>query len=587
MEALAIERAPRRLHMGPCLLFVLASSLAAPMAAAQIGGPLLFTVGSDAACSHNTLAGAVLAAANNPGADFIRIAKNHTDASIAVRIVNQQVTVEGGFDDCGDSTASGQTTIDGAGGSASSVIEIDTKPASGNNDADVLLRNLVIRGGENDAGGADLGGGGIEISGGMDVRLEGVTVRNNDSLRGGGILVRSGGSSIVIAAGSIVGGQNTALEGGGIYCANGFAGVIGSRVAGNNAETLGGGVVATQGCLFQLAPGDGVLSNDAEQGGGIYANEGGRVDLLGDETGPARVASNRALNPGDLSHISGRGGGIYASDTGTEVRAENAHIVSNSAKREQFGAGGGVMVQFGASFRMERTLGADCHTPDRCSSLSGNVGGALAMGSGAVVIHGTYIENNGPFESVAPTLEMFVGDLSTEGVVIANNGPGPVLRKIPSSPGGSARFAFTTFASNLVPDGDPMMSIEAGGHVSIYSSVLAEQTGDLLELTGGATADLDCLIVNDDSSLPGGTRIVELPFTPFFVDAANGDYHLLPTSLNPAIDFCDDAVAVPAFADIDLEARGVNEAAVRPGRAPSAPLPAPWSRSWGTAGPSV
>jgi hypothetical protein len=53
-----------------------------------------------------------------------------------------------------------------------------------------------------------------------------------------------------------------------------------------------------------------------------------------------------------------------------------------------------------------------------------------------------------------------------------------------------------------------------------------------------------------------------LPFTPFFADAANGDYHLLPTSLNPAIDFCDDAVAVPAFADIDLEARGVNEASV-------------------------
>jgi hypothetical protein len=170
MEALAIERAPRRLHMGPCLLFVLASSLAAPMAAAQIGGPLLFTVGSDAACSHNTLAGAVLAAANNPGADFIRIAKNHTDASIAVRIVNQQVTVEGGFDDCGDSTASGQTTIDGAGGSASSVIEIDTEPDGGLG-TDVLLRNLVIRGGENDAGGADVGGGGIEFSGGMDVRL--------------------------------------------------------------------------------------------------------------------------------------------------------------------------------------------------------------------------------------------------------------------------------------------------------------------------------------------------------------------------------------------------------------------------------
>jgi hypothetical protein len=55
---------------------------------------------------------------------------------------------------------------------------------------------------------------------------------------------------------------------------------------------------------------------------------------------------------------------------------------------------------------------------------------------------------------------------------------------------------------------------------------------------------------------------VELPFRPFFVDADAGDYHLLATTLNPAIDFCDDAVAAPDFSDIDLETRGVDEPSV-------------------------
>jgi hypothetical protein len=103
------------------------------------------------------------------------------------------------------------------------------------------------------------------------------------------------------------------------------------------------------------------------------------------------------------------------------------------------------------------------------------------------------------------------------------------------------------------------------GQVSIYSSVVAEKTGNLLELTNVAASDLDCLIVNDGSTLTGGTHLRQLDFAPFFVDVANGDYHLLPTPDNPAIDFCDDAVAAPEFADIDLEARGVDQASVPDG----------------------
>ena len=536
------------------LSLLIAGVVAAPPAQAQIGQqPLLVTVGSDAACDRTALADALSLTAANAGRDFIRIAKNHRDTAIAVRIVNQQVTIEGGFDSCTDSTPSGQTILDGTGGSAASVIEIAFNPQPTPFQPDVVLQNLLIRGGEDDAGENDLGGGGLDISVSGKVRLVGVTVRENESLRGGGIVISGsnpGFAQLEIEQGSVVA-ANNALEGGGIYCAQGIVELTETQVAGNRAK-LGGGVVATLECEFlvgPMGPGDGVLSNDAEQGGGIFANRAASVELVGDETGPARVASNRALD-GDVR----RGGGVYATEAGTEVVARNAHILSNSSGQPERG-GGGIYLDEGAFLRMERRLFGTCHTVDRCSSLSGNLGGALAVvGNSTAEIYNTYIEGNAPLDPGGATIEV-EGSLQAEGIVMAGNGPGGLVDSL-----GDLRFAYTTFADNLPNDSSPTPLLEARGAFALHSSLIAESTSELFAIVG--TADVDCLIVNDASGIPAGTRIEENDIRPFFVDADGGDYHLLPTPSNPAIDFCDDSVAAPAARDIDLEPRGVDIASI-------------------------
>jgi len=538
---------PRRLSRpGPWLpLLLLAGALAAPPASAQIGQqPLLVTVGSDAACDRSTLAAALIDTANNAGPDFIRIASNHTDASIAVRITSQQVTIEGGFDDCGDTTASGQTTLDGSGGSVASVIEIATKPA-GATGVDVLLRNLVIRGGENDAVSGDPGGGGIEISGGMDVRLENVTVRDNLSTRGGGIFVSGGSTSVVIADGSRVR-TNSALLGGGVYCDGAFGALVDSRVAGNIAnesalgdEGNGGGVYATGGCLFRVragGPGDGVLSNEAaNRGAGIYATGGSRIDLWGDASGPARVAANGLL---------GGASGIRATGSGTRVLAENAHILGNG--------GNGIFVDEGVLFRMERTLGDDCHTVDRCSRLSGN-GSAFFARESTLEISGTYIEDN---RAVGRSFRSVV---RAEGLVVARNGsPDDPPRIAMGVDDSDSRIAFTTFVDNEFRES---LIAQVRGTLELYSSIVSQPSPAVFDQDDSPiTSIFDCLIVNDASTLPATTtRTLELDHGPLFADLENGDYHL--TLLSPAIDFCDDSVYSPEFPDIDGDLRGVDAGA--------------------------
>jgi hypothetical protein len=41
---------------------------------------------------------------------------------------------------------------------------------------------------------------------------------------------------------------------------------------------------------------------------------------------------------------------------------------------------------------------------------------------------------------------------------------------------------------------------------------------------------------------------------PTFVDSTNGDYR--PAPVSPAIDFCDDQITQPSFADLDGNPRG-------------------------------
>src|SRR5688500_9678032 len=101
-----------------------------------------FSVGPGATCTHNSLQAALDSAANNSGADVVRVVRTATWTSIQVSTdTGQDVEIVGGWEACTSAAPSGMTTLDGAGGQARSVIAL-----RGN--ANFTLRNLEITGGD-------------------------------------------------------------------------------------------------------------------------------------------------------------------------------------------------------------------------------------------------------------------------------------------------------------------------------------------------------------------------------------------------------------------------------------------------------
>ena len=104
----------------------------------------IYAVGTEPGCTHTTIQAAVNAAEANPGEDFIRIPHSRVWTEQAVVIDTDQVLwLEGFWADCNNIDSSQHTVLDGAGGSASSVLRIST----GTN-AIVRMSWLTLRGGD-------------------------------------------------------------------------------------------------------------------------------------------------------------------------------------------------------------------------------------------------------------------------------------------------------------------------------------------------------------------------------------------------------------------------------------------------------
>lgn len=127
----------------PVLLGLLAAS---PVNAA------IFRVGAGGAaggCTHSTLQAAVDAASVSPGADIILVARNQTWTAQELLVdTSQELTIEGGYENCNSNTPSGSTELSGQGGNARPVIRI-----YGRNGSIIRLRRLTITRGDNGTGG--------------------------------------------------------------------------------------------------------------------------------------------------------------------------------------------------------------------------------------------------------------------------------------------------------------------------------------------------------------------------------------------------------------------------------------------------
>jgi len=364
-----------RLPMAVALL-----TAAAPPAHAAI-----YAVGTEPGCTHATIQEAVDAAEANSEEDFIRIPHSRVWSDAAVVIdTDEALWLEGFWADCNNIDFNQQTVLDGAGGSASSVLRIST----GTNGI-VRMSWLTLRGG--DPSPIDGQGGGIHFSGRGRLELSNdMAVINNSATSGGGIYANgdTDGAQLVIGARVLVSGNTAYRDGGGVFV-NGMTLTMNepdSLIAFNEAlgelgsKGYGGGLVIRstgdrEAHGYVGSSGVGALGviygNEAKWGGGVAVSVGSDTYEIAelrlgsaDPAWPAAIRGNFA---------SEGGGAIFAwpnanfsgfSSANAIVTIAGAEISDNAAPRGAVAYGDNSSVTGGASVGSAVNIGSEQLGPD-------------------------------------------------------------------------------------------------------------------------------------------------------------------------------------------------------------------------------
>lgn len=360
---------------------VLAASIA--QAGVIVLPPTIHTVGADVSCDFSTIQAAINAASDD---DIIAIARDQVYTNQQLFVTNKSLEFRGGFDECGDGSPGALDTLVNGNGSASvfSITSNEVDPA------EVSFANIAIWGG----GGTD--GGGLHISGNVEVVVAGGSISNNDVTSSGGGIFLSGSDAVIeIGDNAIIGSTsavlvNSATSGGGIFCENGKVKFESVDLVGNTA-TSGGGIYAEQCTVSTIAPQGGgdrpvrIRDNEASGfGGGLYMVENSTLGFSGFPGQVTEIADNTASF----------GGGVFLLNSVAYV--SGVQVSGNHADQ----GGGGFGLDSTAVLSMDREADDDaCGNRLRCSLLTDNTagisGGAVSvLGGSEAKIQQTFIENN-------------------------------------------------------------------------------------------------------------------------------------------------------------------------------------------------
>ncbi len=520
-----------------------------------------FTVGTFGGCTHAGLQAALdAAAANGPGYDEIRLSQDQVGS---FSIAAHSVGIVGGYSDCADTTPSGATIVSAIG--LGRVLDISGGSSSFRT---VDLVHLEI------TGGWAAYGAGIQIGGTAYVLLEDTAVSGNVATEsGGGIFVQGHyGAVLTLDQGSSVmsnSASNAATgKGGGIYCfedvaATAAIGLLDAFIYDNEAGVDGGGLYLS-GCDLSSYSGGalrGIVANRAGRGGGVYAKGGALVRLYGDSEHPATLDSNTATAFGSPGYP--YGSAVRIEGAGTRLELHDSWVIGNDGA-DAIGA------RDADSVVIDRTLGADCHDPLRCSRIANNSYGIQIFNT-SLTLRETLLEENGPD---GPVVYLNAGSrpVEIEGSVFARNYFTSTRPRIITVASGQTRIAYSTFVDNLTDATgwtQYVLGLEpADGtrDITFVGNLVAETAGVLVDTYDSpAMWDqynelFDCLIVHEGASLPPvstGTQV--LPgSTPYFVDRVGHDYHL--SAGTAPIDVCDTLNYSPGL-DMDRQLRGFDDPA--------------------------
>jgi hypothetical protein len=511
--------------------------------AAHAGPAAVFWVGAAAPCNFNSLQTAIGAV---PDGSIIRIASNQSYDDINVVIDDTSLTLEGGWADCSGSTNGQQVSLVGDPTKVEPVLRI----ASITNARAVTLRHLHISGGRRS---------GIEISGHVDVRVERSTVDGNSAQGGGGIRVfgNSLDTSLRVIE-STVGnsaappqGGNVAISGGGIHCSDATLRLLAAVIRNNHAEENGGGLFVDD-CAVYVGVnhyafgelGDVTMfigDNSAANGGGVFARGGSALHF-----GPATLAQYAIrANQAD------QGGGVYLTGAGTALTGEGLSLSENHAS-ERGGAG---MLTDSAQLTMRREgplvqaddtdggiiVATRCAQTIECSDVSFNraeafTGSAFYVQHSTLALQQTVVSDN--FAHNGSVFLLFDHSIARveNSLVRGNDGNGGDLIRVLD--GSVFTLNSSTLAGNTTgPWLINLFSDNGANTLTLRNSILWQPSTLVLSATAVDTVTSDCVNAHEHVSIDA------LDHDPGFMNAAGGDYRLLPSS--PNIDACADPFALP------------------------------------------
>ncbi|HET6632030.1 MAG TPA: hypothetical protein VFG73_04900 [Rhodanobacteraceae bacterium] len=553
----------------------------------------------DSNCDYDTIQAAI-DAQTCPAT--IAITREHLYTNQHLSIQNKSITLEGLGDGvgCPGPVASGAAipaaeptgpvvTLDGS-GSGGRVLSIGGT-------SNVTLKYIEIKGGSlNDNPTGD--GGGIGYEGSGSLTLDTCTVDDNAADYGGGINFKGTGDPDNDPPAVLTIGQNTLvldntadISGGGIRIegdARLFVLKPGTTIYGNHAPGgYGGGLEVLGPAIADIgSPGYAGVPvidyNDAEYGGGIAVigtTDGGSFDasvrlFTTDPDSPVQVSNNSAtrsgggvfVQPNDSFTGDGNNDGAAAFCASNfrmdgNVAAEGAAIYGDSDYSElalsSFGAhiSLGRLIDWGycGAPEEESSLGAvACAADTSCNTIDGNgsrdgggqpTDGAtiLVQDGGELGVYGLRMQANEGAHGLR-VLDHVLVDI--QDCLLTGNAFSSAAMLFE---GGNAQPDLVdsvrgcTFANNVIGSGSV---VDSSHDLKLWEDILGDDV-PVAVMENNAALYPGSLLVADAAGLPAEDSIVQ--GTADFVDAASGDYHLLPDSLGVDV--------APSGGGVDLDGR--------------------------------
>ena len=428
------------------------------MVLAPLAHAAIYAVGSGGGCTHANLQAAILQAQANAvgGPHLIKLRSGEMGVSgLTIDGPLADITIEGGYETCGAGvpTPGASTTIRQIG--PGRVINMIGGAVSGTRKL-ITLNRLTITDG--DAGTQH--GGGILVSGKLELRLAGATeVTGNSAGDGGGVGLTSPATLVTDMA-------RMRLD-------------EGARIHDNIAIRYGGGISAAGASNVTLLDGE-VSDNTAGVGGGGIDLNNARADLRIQTFGNSRVRIEGNTAGGAVfSTSAGYGGGIHSrhgrvlADT---TGSPGQHMISLAGNTANFG---------GAIYAEGASDGAYTFIELRDSAIVGN----YARGKGGAFYSRFAVDWVLTHDSTGPCAVLLLGAVPCSlvlGNAAGNEGapglPGGgvfFLASDTGSPRGIARVQRTLFQSNEDIDGRAaIIEAEGANEYAIERSLFRDNVAD-------------------------------------------------------------------------------------------------------------